>query len=79
MAFALLVTPAAAAQRLTTRPYQGMALARRCPLAVVERVAKHGTVEADVVPPARRVLQNRRLPVRFLSHLPENPEFMGVR
>jgi hypothetical protein len=23
-------------------------------------------------------LQNRRLQVRFLSHLPEKPEFMGV-
>ncbi len=26
----------------------------------------------------RRDLQNRRLQVRFLSHLPENPEFMGL-
>ena len=25
----------------------------------------------------RRDLHNRRLPVRFLSHLPLNPEFMG--
>ena len=24
-------------------------------------------------------LQNRRAPVRLLSHLPENPEFMGVQ
>ena len=23
-------------------------------------------------------LQNRRLQVRFLSHLPESPEFMGI-
>jgi hypothetical protein len=27
---------------------------------------------------ARRVLQNRRMQVRFLSHLPENPQFMGA-
>ena len=27
---------------------------------------------------ARRVLQNRRLQVRFLSHLPRNAEFMGI-
>jgi hypothetical protein len=26
----------------------------------------------------RRVLHNRRAPVRFLSHLPEIPEFMGI-
>ena len=32
--FALLVTPAAAAQRLTTRPYVGMALASGLALAI---------------------------------------------
>jgi hypothetical protein len=33
----------------------------------------------DAIPRSRTcVLHNRRLPVRFLSRLPENPEFMDL-
>jgi len=45
--------------------------------------AKKGEFKADLdirgrVWTARRVLQNRRVQVRFLSHLPVNAEFMWV-